>query len=109
MLEDNPYRHLDSIATSEHRGETKRATAMASWFGFLGPLLVQSMLGSACGHLDLFALPITLAIVAFAFNAYRKPSSRTLIGLAGLAFAVLFLGKHLGDILWLGHEPLVEF
>ena len=68
---------------------------------------MQMVLTCSCGHLHLYLLPITLGILWFAFLAYLKPTSRTLIGLFGLAIAVLFFGKHLGDILYLGHDPLI--
>ena len=70
---------------------------------------MQMLLTCSCGHLHLYVLPITLGILYFAVVAYINPMSRTLIGLVGLAVAVLFVGKHLADICLLGHDPIFTF
>lgn len=104
----NPY--VPPVSGEPNVEETRlRQTAQVSWVAIFGPLFIQMLLACACGHLHLYTLPVTLGILCFAIAAYLKPTSRTLVGLIGVAIAVLFFAKHMADILWHGHDPLIKF
>jgi len=104
---NNPY-DSSSVSTNIPLASLgRRETSNASWVAIFCPLFIQMFLTCGCGHLHLYILPITLMILGFAIHACSEPKSRTLTARIGLAVALLFFGKHVADILWLGHEPLL--
>ena len=109
MSDSNPYESPLEACSSPTELPLRKETSPASWIAIIAPPVIQSGFTCSCGHLHLFLLPITLGILTFACLAYSRPSSRTLIGLIGVSIAVLLVGKHIGDILWLGHDPLITF
>jgi hypothetical protein len=109
MLNANPYESSNTEKNELRISNASRETSAGSWAALIAPLLIQMLLACACGHLHLYLLPVTLALLVSAIHAYSRPQSRTLLGLIAVAAAMLFFGKHVGDILWLGHDPLFSF
>ena len=109
MPTPNPYEPPSSSDSLAQEKRPEQETSPVSWVAILGPLIIQMTMTCSCGHLHLYLLPVTLAILWFAFRAYLNPTSRTLTGMIGLTIAILFVGKHVGDVLWLGHDPIITF
>ena len=109
MAKPNPYESASSHGATPGDSKFVRETSPASWVAIFAPLIIQTMATCTCGHLHIYLLPITAGLLCFAFFAYSQPKTKTTVGLIGLVVAALFFGKHMGDILWLGHDPLIPF
>ncbi len=91
-----------------------RSLKPGTWavFGLVISYLNMMMTTCMCGHMSRISLPGSVVGAAMAWFAFAAPNRanwpvRVLVMLSA-ALTMFILIKNLGDVLWWGHEPLLE-
>lgn len=110
---DSPNSHSpfddDVVARSPTAEIAKQLVAAippiaATRFSLATATIVILFLHCQCGHIPMFALPVSGT--AFAFGAVARWKLRTGYSLFVFGLSFYIVAQNIADLLWLGHDPI---